>query len=109
MSEIYLDSLSDDGNWLIKGCSMARADHPSNAKRGGASVYYKNMLPLEILDRQYLNESINFEILIEGEICKFISLYRSLSQSWDQFPTFSDNLEFNIESVQAKHLFYYLS
>ena len=48
LSETFLDSsIPIDGNRLnIPGCSMMRADHPSNTKRGGVCLYYKEHLPI---------------------------------------------------------------
>ena len=34
--------------------SLVRSDHPSNKKRGGVFLYYKNILSLRVLDIQYL-------------------------------------------------------
>ena len=46
-----------------------------------------------------LQECINFEIKIADKICNFISLYRSPSQSKDEFESFADNLELNLDSI----------
>ena len=35
---------------------MVRADHPANSKRGGVCMYYKNCLPLKVLDTRFLHE-----------------------------------------------------
>ena len=63
------------------------------------------MFKFKILDIQYLNKRINFVILIVGKLYNSIPLYRSSSQSQDQLPAFSDNLEFNIDSTGAKNSF----
>ena len=42
---------------------------------------------------------INFEIKIADKTCNFISLYRSSSQSKDEFESFANNLELNLDSV----------
>ena len=66
ISETYLDSNTspDDNNLEISGYNLIRSDHPSNNKRGGICIYYKHFLPLRILDVQYLQECINFEMKI---------------------------------------------
>ena len=99
LSETYLDSstTSDDDNLAILGYNLIRSDHPSNNKGGGVCIYYKNFLPLHVLGIQYLHECINFELNIGGKICSFISLYRSPSQTQDEFEKFIDNLELNLE------------
>ena len=51
------------------GYDLFRADHPSNTKRGGVCIYYRNSLPLKILNIQNLHECINFEISIAGKLC----------------------------------------
>ena len=83
----YLDSSVpvDDDNLQIPGYSSVRADHPSNTKRGGVLIYYKNFLPIKLIDVKYLHESLNFELRIGGKICKFLFLYRSPSQNKDDF------------------------
>ena len=56
LSETYLNSsnLSDDGNFYLSGYNLVRADHPSNAKKSGVCIYFKNSLPLKVLDIQFL-------------------------------------------------------
>ena len=93
LSETYLDSTVplDDDNLIISGYNLIRSDHPSNTKRGGVCLYYKNYLPLRVLNISYLKECLNFELKIGNKSGTFIALYRSPSQSQDDFETFSDN------------------
>ena len=60
---------------------------------------FKNSLLVKVLDIQLLQECINFEIKIADGTCSFISLYRSPSQSKDEFESFADNLEHNLDSI----------
>ena len=101
-SETYLDTSGsvDDDNLQIPGYSSVRADHPSNTKREGVLIYYKKFLPIKLIDVKYLHESLNFELRIGGKFCKFLSLYRSPSQS--NFETFLENLELNIDHMAEK-------
>ena len=107
MSETYLDSSipSDDNNLEIPGYDLIRADHPSNSKRGGACVYYRNSLPLKIQDIFYLQEWIVFELKIGNKFCKIVSLYRSPNQSQDEFETFTNNLELILDKIFETNLF----
>ena len=107
LSETYLDSsvAPDDENLEISGYSLVRSDHPSNNKRGGVCVYYKNVLPLRVLDIQYLHECINFELKIGDKLCNFVALYRSPSHTQDEFEKFSDNLELNLGTLSQKNPF----
>ena len=61
ISETFLDSSVDNNydEWNINGYTLVRSDHPSNTKRGGAAIYYKDH-PSVIRrnDIPSLNESI---------------------------------------------------
>ena len=105
--EIYLDSgtLSDDNNLEISGYTLVRSDHHSNSKKGGVCIYYTSFLPLRILNVQYLQESICFELKIGDKTCNFLSLYRSPSQSQDNCETFTENLELNLENLVQRNPF----
>ena len=107
LSEIYLDSTVplDDDNMVIFGYNLICSDHPSNTKRGGVCLYYKNYLPLRVLNISYLKECLNFELKTGDKSCTFIALYRSPSQSQDDFETFSDNFETTLETLAQKGSF----
>ena len=72
-------------------------------KRGGVSIYFKDSIPLKVLDIQLLQKCINLEIKIADKICNFISLYRSPSQSKDESDSFADNLKLNLDSVVRRN------
>ena len=82
-----------------------RSDHPSNKKRGGVCIYYKSYLPLRIIDIDYLNECVRFELLVGDTLCNFITLYRSPSQSQDLFEPFEENFELYLESAVQNNPF----
>ena len=94
LSETYLDSSisSNDGNLEEPGYTLVRADNPNNSKRGGVCIYYLNSLQLKVIDIQFLNECLNFEINVGGKMFNFLCLYRSPSQTRDTFETFANNL-----------------
>ena len=107
LSETYLNnSISNDDDSLeVPGYNLFRADYSSNTKRGGVCIYYRNSLPLKILGIHYLQECINFEIMIGGKLCRFVSLYRSPNQSQDDFESFANNFELNIDAVTVNNPF----
>ena len=107
LSETYLNaSISNDDDSLeVPGYNLFRADHPTNTKQGGVCIYYRNSLPLKILGIHYLQECITFEIMIGGKLCRFVSLYRSPNQSEDDFESFANNFELNIDAVTANNPF----
>ena len=50
-----------------------------------------------------LQECINFEIKIVDNTCNFISLCRFPSQSKDEFESFTDNFECNLDSIALRN------
>ena len=89
--------LPDDSKLEIPDYNLVRSDHPSNKKRGGVCIYYKSYLPLRIIDINYLNECVRFELMVGDKLCDFIALHRSPNQSQDLFKSFKENLELNLE------------
>ena len=87
LSETFLnsDTLFDDENLVIPGYNIFRSDHPLNTKRGGVCIFYKQSLPIKILDINYLNECIIFEVHTDNKLCIFMLSYRSPSQSREKF------------------------
>ena len=107
LSETHLDStVASDENLEIKVYNLVQSDHPANTKRGGVCLCYKTCLPLRVLDIQYLQECINFELKIGDKLCTFVGLYRSPSQSPDNFETFIENFELNLETLFRKTSFF---
>ena len=78
---------------------MLRADHPFNNKRRGVCIFYRTTLPLRVLNVSFLSECITFEVSIGNKVCRFIHLYRSPSQTQDQFQTFKSNLKLNLDAL----------
>ena len=63
-------------------------DHSSNTKCGGVCLYYKCSLALNVgvkIGVSYLQQCINFEVKTGDKTCNFVSLYRSPSQTQDEF------------------------
>ena len=48
--------------------SLIRSDHPSNSKRGGVCLYYKESLDVKIINLSARKECIICEVVIEN--CK---------------------------------------
>ena len=75
LSETYLDSSFpvNDKNLVIQRYNLVRCDHPANCQRGGICIYYKDSLPFKIIDIQYLQECINFHLIM---VTSCVSLLR---------------------------------
>ena len=70
LSEINLDSNTplDDDNLEISGYTLVYSDHPSNTKRGGVCLYYKNNLSLRVINIGYLNECLTLELKVSDKL-----------------------------------------
>ena len=81
LTETYLDSNIplNDNNLETSGYTLVCSDHLSNIKRGSACLYYKNSLPLRVINIGYLNECLTLERTVGDKTCNFVVLYRSPS------------------------------
>ena len=52
-----------------------------------------------------MQECINFEIKIKDKLCNFITLYHSPNQSRNDFESFINNFELNLDSVMVNNPF----
>ena len=104
LSETYLDSTAPiDDDKLHLRYNFIRCNHLSNAERGRVFIYYRSSLPLRVLNIGYLHECLSFEMQIGDKIYNFVGLYRSPSQSQDDFQAFADNFEMTSEISAQKN------
>ena len=68
-------------------------------------IYCRNVLPLKLIDINYLSESILFQLQTSSKICNFISLYRSPSQTADNFDSFLYDLKLNLDVMTDNNTF----
>ena len=101
LSETFLDSSisSNDPSLLLDGYTLIRADHPMNVKKGGVCIYFKETLPLNVLNITNLQECLVVEILYNNKKCFLVTLYRSPNQSDIEFDEFITNLELLIDRI----------
>ena len=103
LSETYLNDTIPNNEIEIEGYSsdIFRRDHPTNTKRGGVCLYYKNTLPIKLRpDLHILDESIVVELTLSRKKLFFVVIYRSPSQSSDEFDLFLSRLELVIEHMR---------
>ena len=108
LSETFLDSSysSDDQRLQLSGYSLLRADHPRDLKRGGVCIFYKEHLPL--ISKPTLNcldECLVCELKIGNKKCFITVLYRSPSQSLEEFERFKTGLESTILNINNSNPF----
>ena len=101
LSETFLDSsfAIDNADLVLQNYTLFRADHPLDVKRGGVCVYYKSCLPINVLNISMLSECIILELSLEDKNLFFSSLYRSPSQSPEEFEHFLENFEHNLQRI----------
>ena len=58
---------------------------PSDLKRGGVFIYFKESLPIKVLDIPILHECLVFELLLNSRRSYIVSLCRSPSYEYDHF------------------------
>ena len=54
---------------------------------------------MRVLNISYLSEYITFEISIGNQVCRFIHLYRSPSQTQEELQTFISNLKLSLDAL----------
>ena len=83
MSETYLDSWlpSDHVSLDLEGYKLVRVGHPNNIKRGGVCIYYKESLPVRVINLPHLQEALLRELNDCNQKIIISSLYRSPSQN----------------------------
>ena len=99
LSETFLDSTFNDQDLDFNGYKILRADHPDDVKMGGVCVYYKQSHPLRIFNIFNLNEYLVFEVQHMNQICIIVTLYRSPSQSSNEFDYFLLEFETLIDNI----------
>ena len=88
LSEIYLNS-SIPVNFIdIEGYKLIFADHPDNIKRGGVCIYYKGSLTVWVISLPYFKKGLLLEMSNNNEKVMVSVIYRSPSQTNDEFEAF---------------------
>ena len=69
ISETFLDSSfeSNDKNLMLEGYNLIRSHHPSNTKRGGVCIYYKEPLAVCLVNITSLPECLVCELTIKNK------------------------------------------
>ena len=95
ISETYLNSSVsvDDTTLSLPGYNLVRSDHPSNIKRGGVCLYYKENLSLRSINVPFLSQCVLCEVTLQSQKGYVIVIYRSPSQSTVEFDEFLSNFE----------------
>ena len=98
LSETFFDSLFNllDDEINVEGNNLLKADHPNDYKSRRVSMYFKEHLPISRLDDLCNLPVLVTEKRMEKKNCFLTCLYRSPSQSSNEFDTFCCNFIFLI-------------
>ena len=101
MSESYLDSIisSDDSSLSLDGYNFIRADHHRMIKKGEVCIYYRETLSVKTIQINYLSECQVCEINYGNKKVFIVTLYRSPSQTGDEFDEFLCSFERVIDNI----------
>ena len=102
LSETYLDSSTPDNLIEIEGYKVIRADHPDNIKRGGVCIYYKESLPVRVINTTYFKEALLLEMSCNSKNVMVSVIYRSPSQTNDEFEVFLSNFQMLLDEINNR-------
>ena len=90
ISEAYFVSsvLEGDRGFQLSVYSLVRADHQSNAKRGGVCIYYKEFLRVREVKLSNLSQSVICEVSLRNYKGYIGVAYRSPGQDNEKFKIF---------------------
>ena len=108
LSEMYLSpSVSSTLNsFNIDGYNIVRSDHPSGSKRGGVCCYFKESLPIRILKITPMTECLVLEMLYNNKLVIVSVIYRSPSQSSQEFAQFEMLFSQLLNDITSKKPFF---
>ena len=52
-----------------EGYKLVRSDHPDNIKRGGVCIYYKESLPVRVINLPFFKEALLLEMCYNKKKC----------------------------------------
>ena len=83
---------------------MVKDYYPGNVKRGGVCIYFKESLSIPFLYvPSNLNECLLCELSYRNNNCFIATLYRSPSQSREEFEKFLSNFEVLIKAISSQN------
>ena len=104
--ETHLDNTVEEERLALDGYTFIKNNHPQNVKRGGVGLYIKDSLPsVNRPDLVTLPECIVYEIQFNKKKYFFAVIYRSPSQSPEEFDNFTTNFELMLSKMHAENPF----
>ena len=103
-----LDSSILDSLLEIDGYNLIRSDHPNDIKRGGVCIYFKEILPVRVINIPYLKEALLLEMNYNNKRVIVSVIYRSPSQNNSEFDSFLRSVERPLSDIKKKLNHFYL-
>ena len=96
LSETFLNSSiqNDDHKLKIHGYNLIRSDHPSDWKKGGICIYYKEHIPLIRRD-----DLCTLDNCSKKKKCFLTCAYHSPNQSQEEFEIFGTKFDFLARAI----------
>ena len=85
----------------MNGYNFIRADQPSNVKKGGVGINYKESIAVQIMNTNFLSECLLCEVTVNNKKGYIAVLYRSPSQTNTVFNDFLSNFEKLLQELSA--------
>ena len=102
--ETHLDSSVEESKIELDGYNFMKTNHPLDVKRGGVGLYVKDTFPAkERPDLETLPECIVCEFQLDRKKYFFVVLYRSPSQSQNEFQVFMNNFELMLSKMSDEN------
>ena len=95
LSDTFLNSSleSDDDSLVSNGYKLIRTDNPSDLKRGGACISFKESLKIKVLNITNFHECLVCTLFLNGPRFYIVSLCQSPSQSSEKYEHFIKTFE----------------
>ena len=104
LREAYLDSSVPDKLLEIDGYNLVHADHPNDTRRGGVCIYYKESLPVWVINLSHFEEALLLEMTYHNKKVIASVIYRSPSQSNNEFDSYLSNLDKLVSDINNRKL-----
>ena len=92
---------------MLENYKFVSCNNPSNTRRGGVGLFYKNDLPIKIRNDLSFDESIVVEVVFGRKKIFFTVIYKSPSHSQgpQQFELFLNNFETLYDNIKKDNPF----
>ena len=84
--------------------NFVRADHPNDTERSGVFIYYKESLTVRVTNLSHFEEALLLEMTYHNKKVIVSVIYRSPSQSINEFDSFLSNPEKLVSDINNRKL-----